>query len=138
MPFDSLKLYSFIILISDGENTTLFCGVFGRMAETAQLIELLKRQIDAQQKQMEEGRKQTEALVAAFIGHTDKREQPSPKAPLVVIPSLVPFDPRQNWGTITGQARFQTSVGANSIPTDKLTSAGFPHESVESELQASE
>ena len=36
------------------------------MAETAQLIELLKRQIDAQQKQMEEGRKQTEALIAVF------------------------------------------------------------------------
>ena len=62
------------------------------MAETAQLIELLKRQIDAQQKQMEEGRKQTEALIAAFIGHTDKREQP-PKAPLVVILSFVPFNP---------------------------------------------
>ena len=55
------------------------------MAETAQLIERLKRQMDAQQKQMEERRKQTEALIAAFIGHTDKREQPSPKAPLVVI-----------------------------------------------------
>ena len=87
------------------------------MAETAQLIELLKRQIDAQQKQMEEGRKQTEALIAAFIGHTDNREQP-PKAPLVVIPSFVPFDPTAElWDDYW--ARFQTFVGANSIPTDK-------------------
>ena len=87
------------------------------MAETAQLIELLKRQTDAQQKQMEEGRKQTEALIAAFIGHTDNREQP-PKAPLVVIPSFVPFDPTAElWDDYW--ARFQTFVGANSIPTDK-------------------
>ena len=44
---------------------------------------------------MEEGRKQTEALIAAFIGQMGQLEleQPSPKAPLVVISSFDPFDP---------------------------------------------
>ncbi|KAL5503460.1 hypothetical protein EMCRGX_G010414 [Ephydatia muelleri] len=67
------------------------------MAETAQLIQLLQKQMEEQRKQMEEGRKQTEALIAAFIGQMGQLEleQPSPKAP------------------------FQTFVGANSVPVEK-------------------
>ena len=45
-------------------------------------MELLKWQIDVQQRQIEEERKQTEVLIAAFIGHTDKREQSSPNSNL--------------------------------------------------------
>ena len=69
---------------------------------------------------MEEGRKQTEVLIAAFIGQTGQREleQPSSKAPLVVIPSFDPFDPTPElWDDYW--ARFQTFVGANSVPVDK-------------------
>eukprot|EP00731_Ephydatia_muelleri_P000962 Em0001g962a len=90
------------------------------MAETAQLIQLLQKQMEEQRKQMEEGQKQTEALIAAFIGQTGQREleQPSPKAPFVVIPSFDPFDPKTElWDDYW--ARFQTFVGANSVPVEK-------------------
>ena len=90
------------------------------MAETAKLIELLQKQMEEQRKQMEEGRKQTEALIAAFMGQNGQQEleQPSQKAPLVVIPSLDPFDPTTElWDDYW--ARFQTFVGANSVPMDK-------------------
>ena len=63
------------------------------------------------------GRKQTEALIATVMGQTGKREleQPSPKAPLVVIPSFDPFDPTTElWDDYW--AWFQTFVGANSVP----------------------
>ena len=47
-------------------------------------------------------------------------EQPSPKTPLVVIPSFDPFDPMTElWDDYW--ARFQTFVGANSVPTVSLT-----------------
>ena len=101
-------------------NTTGSSGVVGRMAETAQLIQLLQKQMEEQRKQMEEGRKQTEALIAAFIGQTGQREleQPSPKALLMVIPSFDPFDPTTElWDDYW--ARFQTFVGANSVPVEK-------------------
>ena len=62
-------------------------------------------------------------------GHTDNREQP-PKAPLVVIHSFVPFDPTAElWDDYW--ARFQTFVGANSIPTDKTSAAGADPERVD-------
>eukprot|EP00731_Ephydatia_muelleri_P019397 Em0012g222a len=78
------------------------------MAETAHLFQLLQNQMEEQRKQMEEGRKQTEALIAAFIEQRGQQEleQPSPKAPLVVIPSFDPFDLRQNCGKTTGRALF--------------------------------
>ena len=62
---------------------------------------------------MEEGRKQTEALIAAYIEQTGQQEleQPSPQAPLVVIPSFDPFDPTTElWNDYW--VRFQTFVGA--------------------------
>ena len=101
-------------------NTTVFCGVVGRMAETAKLIELLQKQMEEQRKQIEEGRNQTESLIAAFMGQTGQweLERPSQKAPLVVIHSFDPFDPTTElWDKYW--ARFQTFVGANSVAMDK-------------------
>lgn len=51
--------------------------------------------MEKQWKQIEEGQKQTEALIAMFIGHMRELElkQSSPKPLLVVIPSFDPFDP---------------------------------------------
>ncbi|KAL5488717.1 hypothetical protein EMCRGX_G017698 [Ephydatia muelleri] len=83
------------------------------MAETAQLFQLLQNKMEEQWKQMEEGRKQTEALIAAYIEQTGQQEleQPSPQAPLVVIPSFDPFDPTTElWNDYW--VRFQTFVGA--------------------------
>lgn len=68
--------------------------------------------MEEQRKQMEEGRKQTEALIAAFMGHTGTREpvQASPKTPVAVIPSFDPFDPTTElWDDYW--ARFQTFIG---------------------------
>ena len=91
------------------------------MAETAQLFQLLQNQMQEQRKQMEEGRKQIEALITAIIEQTGQQEleQPSPKAPLVVIPSFDPFDPTTELMWNDYWARFQTFVGANSVPTDR-------------------
>ena len=81
------------------------------MAETAKLIELLQQQMEAQ-------RKQTEALIAAFAGETAKREQPSLSVPAAAIPSFVPFDATVELWT-DYSARFQTFLGANSVPAEK-------------------
>ena len=81
---------------------------------------------------MEEGRKQTEALIAAFMGQNGQREleQPSQKAPLVVIPTYDRIVGRL-LGTVPNICRSQLcSYGQ--------TSAGFSYQSVARELQASE
>ena len=80
------------------------------MADTKQLTELL-------QKQMEDGRKQTEALIAAFMGQTSKRETELPSQK-VAIPSFDAFDSTiELWDDYW--ARFQTFIGANSVPGEK-------------------
>ncbi|KAL5488702.1 hypothetical protein EMCRGX_G017683 [Ephydatia muelleri] len=113
------------------------------MAETAQLIQLLQNQMEEQRKQMEEGRKQTEALIAAFIGRTGQREleQPSPKAPLVVIPCFEPFDSttelrvlvflthqsRVNYKLLSNLASQQSPAkDVNALTLDEIVDANRP------------
>ena len=103
------------------------------MAEFTQLIQLLQQQIAAQQKQMEvqqqhhqeaqqqqmeEGRKQMEALITAFTSRADKREQPTLTSPSIAIPNFDPFDTTTELWT-DYWARFQTFIGANSVPVEK-------------------
>ena len=96
------------------------------MADIKQLIELL-------QKQMEDGRKQTEALIAVFMGQTSKWETELPSQK-VAIPSFDAFDSTiELWDDYW--ARFQTFIGANSVPAWGETSARFPDESVAREFQ---
>ena len=104
------------------------------MAELTQLVQLLQQQIAAQQKnmesqqqqhrdaqqQMEESRKQMEALITAFTSMKDKREpeQPTSISHPIAIPNLVPFDATTElW--MDYWARFQSFVGANSVPVKK-------------------
>lgn len=82
------------------------------MAETAKLIELLQQQMEAQ-------RKQTEALIAAFTSDAEKRnssQAPERNAP--TIPSFVAFDTTVELWT-DYWARFQTFLGAHSVPREK-------------------
>eukprot|EP00731_Ephydatia_muelleri_P030921 Em0022g435a len=66
---------------------------------------------------MEDGRKQTEALIAAFMGQTSKRETELPSQK-VAIPSFDAFDSTiELWDDYW--ARFQTFIGANSVPGEK-------------------
>ena len=98
------------------------------MAEFTQLVQLLQQQIAAQQKhmeaqqqqhlgaqqqQMEDDRKQMEALITAFTSMTDKREQSTSQP--IAIPN---FDATNELWT-DYWARFQTFIGANSIPVVK-------------------
>ena len=105
------------------------------MAELTQLVQLLQQQIaaqqknmeaqqqqhrDAQQHQIEESRKQMEALITAFTSMKDKREpeQPTSISHPIAIPNFVPFDATTELWT-DYWARFQTFVGANSVPVGK-------------------
>eukprot|EP00731_Ephydatia_muelleri_P035708 Em0150g6a len=84
------------------------------MAETAKLIELLQQQLEAQ-------RKQTEVLIAAFTSGAVKQESssvPTLAATAATIPSFVPFDATAELWT-DYWARFQTFLGANSVPVEK-------------------
>ena len=96
---------------------TGFCGVVDRMAETAQLIELLQKQMEEQWKQMEEGRKQTEALIAAFMGQMGQ----GPRATFSkgTVSGHSQLRSVRSYDRIVGHhdcwARFQTFVGANSV-----------------------
>eukprot|EP00731_Ephydatia_muelleri_P005288 Em0002g1464a len=84
------------------------------MAETAKLIELLQQQLEAQ-------RKQTEVLIAAFTSGAVKQESssvPTLAATAAMIPSFVPFDATAELWT-DYWARFQTFLGANSVPVEK-------------------
>ena len=72
----------------------------------------------AQQPQMDEGRKHTKALIAAVMGLVGKQETCISNPSIVDIPSFTPFDSTAKlWSDYW--ARFQTFVGANSIPADK-------------------
>ena len=76
-------------------------------SETAQLIELLRQQLETQ-------RKQTETLVAALSSGGSTKPVPT----VTNIPSFVPFDSSSElWHDYW--ARFQTFIGANSVPADK-------------------
>jgi hypothetical protein len=90
------------------------------MAETAKLIELLQQQMEAQ-------RKQTEALIAS---ETAKLEQPSLSVPAAAIPSFVPFDATVELWT-DYSARFQTFLGANSVPAEKRAQVFLTNQSRE-------
>ena len=84
------------------------------MAETAKLIEMLQQQLEAQ-------RKQTEILIAAFTSGAVKQESssvPTLAATVAAIPSFVPFDATAELWT-DYWARFQTFLGANSVPVEK-------------------
>ena len=72
------------------------------MAETGQLIELLRQQLDTQRKQME-------TLVEILA--VKLTSEPTSKPPAVAIPSFVPFDSFSDYW-----ARFLTFLGANSVP----------------------
>ena len=91
------------------------------MAETEQLIKLLQQQMAAQQQQLEEGRKHTETLIAAVMGQVGKQKQEetcSSSPSIAAIPCFTPFDSTAElWSDYW--ARFQTFVGAHSIPVDK-------------------
>eukprot|EP00731_Ephydatia_muelleri_P003019 Em0001g3019a len=84
------------------------------MAETAKLIELLQQQLEAQRKQME-------VLIVAFTSGAVKQESssvPTLAATAATIPSFVPFDATAElW--MDYWARFQTFLGANSVPVEK-------------------
>ena len=88
------------------------------MADTEKLIKLLQQQMAAQQQQMDEGRKHTEALIAAVMGQVGKQETSISSPSIAAIPSFTSFDSNAElWSNYW--ARFQTFVGANSIPADK-------------------
>ena len=88
------------------------------MAKTAQLIQLLQQQLEAQKKQTEAlaeaQQKQTEALIAVLTRETERL----PIVPVTAIPSFVPFDPTAELWT-DYWARFLTFLGANSVPNEK-------------------
>ena len=127
--------YFYFVRFCFCKNTTGYnrlSGVVGRMAELAQLVQLLQQQITAQQKSMEtqqqqhleaqqqqreEGRKQM-ALTTAFTTMTDKREQHTSISQQIAIPNFVPFDSTTELWT-DYWARFQTFIGANSVPVGK-------------------
>ena len=75
---------------------------------------------DAQHHQMEESRKQMEVLITAFTSMKDKREpeQPTSISHPIAIPNFVPFDEMTELWT-DYWARFETFIGANSIPVGK-------------------
>eukprot|EP00731_Ephydatia_muelleri_P020772 Em0013g499a len=76
------------------------------MTKTAEIVQMFQRQ-------MEEQRKQTEALVNAIAKGMDH------SVPRASIPSVSPFDSMSElWSDYW--ARFQTFVNANSIPADKV------------------
>ena len=81
------------------------------MSETAQLIELLRQQLETQRKLME-------TLVAALsAGGSGLSTKPIPtsQTAVVSIPSFVPFDSSSElWHDYW--ARFQTFAGANFGP----------------------
>ncbi|KAL5479672.1 hypothetical protein EMCRGX_G023228 [Ephydatia muelleri] len=94
------------------------------MSETAQLIELLRQQLETQRKQME-------TLVAALsTGGSGLSTNPIPtsQTAVVSIPSFVPFDSSSElWYDYW--ARFQTFAGANSVPADKTAQVFLTNQS---------
>ena len=99
-----------------------------RMSETAQVIELLRQQLETQRKQME-------TLVAALSAggsglSTGLSTNPVPtsQTAVVSIPSFVPFDSSSElWHDYW--ARFQTFAGANSVPADKTAQVFLTNQS---------
>ena len=83
---------------------------------------------EAQQQQREEGRKQMEALITAFTTMTDKREQHTSISQQIAIPNFVPFDSTTELWT-DYWARFQTFIGANSVPVGKLAQVFLTNQS---------
>ena len=112
---------SFYSCVLEGKHNRF--GVVG-MSETAQVIELLRQQLETQRKQME-------TLVAALsAGGTGLSTNPVPtsQTAVVSIPSFVPFDSSSElWHDYW--ARFQTFAGANSVPADKTAQVFLTNQS---------